>query len=89
MSSPGPDGKRIQPVLIRARIAHDAKGGDYSIPFVLSYGTNGRVKSSTYRLDFRVTPFWERRFPQAVVYVASGVAIFASVFTVIWSLLHP
>jgi hypothetical protein len=87
-SCPGPEGKRVQPVLIRARIATDAKGGDYSIPFVLSYGTAGRVKSSTYRLDFRVTPFWERRFPQAIVYIASGVAIVASAFTVMWSIFH-
>lgn len=80
---------RIQPVAIRAQIAPDAKGGDYSIPFVLSYSTNGRVKSSTFRLDFRVTPFWERWAPQALVYVASGVAIFASAFAVFWALMHP
>jgi hypothetical protein len=83
------DQKRIPPVILRATISRTAKGGDYSIPFVLTYETAGHVKSSTYRLEFRVTPFWERWLPQAMVYTASAVAIVASVFTVVWSILHP
>ncbi|HZY92560.1 MAG TPA: hypothetical protein VFG07_07325 [Thermoplasmata archaeon] len=70
---------RHQPFLIRAQIPFWAAAGTYSIPFTLSYSTAGRVKSSTYRLDFQIRSFWEKAWFQASVLgsavVAGGIAL--------------
>lgn len=74
------------PTKVSAIISRAAKGGDYSIPFVLTYSTKAKVKSSTFRLDFHVKWFWERAWFQAVVVGSAAVALAAGGLTV-WTLL--
>jgi hypothetical protein len=76
-----PDGTiaRFQPYLIRARIPFWAASGDYSVPFILSYSTAGRVKSSTYRLEFHIKSFWEKSWFQATVLSVAVAAVVVAV----------
>lgn len=78
----GPDTHR-PPTRIAAIISESADPGDYSLPVTLTYSAEGRIKSSTSRLEFHVKSFWERSWFQTVVGVSAGIAIAAAIVTLL------
>jgi hypothetical protein len=67
------------PIVLRARVADNAPGGDYSWPFVLTYATQGNVvRSSRFTLPLHVKTIWELDLPQAIAIGSAGGVVVGS-----------
>jgi hypothetical protein len=71
------------PFILRARISPTAIGGDYTIPFVLTYAHGSKVQTSEADLEIHVRPWWEQKTYQYVLAAIGVIVVGASVADVV------
>ena len=72
------------PILIRGKIYERGPPGDHDIPFVLTYVTGDKVKTSKSTLQMHVRHWWERPIFQLAVFAAA----IATVAGIVLAVLH-
>lgn len=76
------------PITMSGRISEDAPTGEHSVPFVLTFRTQDKVKTSAYHLELHIRPFWERRPFQILAAVAAILASGGGAVAIVLAFLH-
>lgn len=74
--------RNAAPIYIWGEVSRGFPSGDLRIPAVLTYSTNGKIKTSRTDLVIHVRAFWERPWFQGLTIALAAAVLIASIVTI-------